>query len=106
MRVVLGGKVGKQIKIDYDAMAKVGFSFVAEVNNLEAENAQLDSFIQSELRSNWKGVAANEFFAKWDLIREILQKLHKALESGQENCSKIMQIFHDAEEKAKGQLKK
>ncbi len=95
-----------KIKIDYDTMAQAGFTLMAQMDNLEAENAQLDSFIQGELRANWKGLAANEFFAKWDRIRDNLQKLHKALEIGQGNCSKIMQIFHDAEAKAKGQFHK
>ncbi len=95
-----------RIQIDYEAMEKHFNTLSDDVETLKAGNSQLDSFVEGEIRSHWKGLAAKQFFAEWDLIRENLQTLYDAMQTGLSNGITILQIFHDAEEKAKSHFHK
>ena len=96
-----------KIKVDYEILQQlIGHIDHAVVPQIGGETSTLEKIIENEIRPTWKGLAATQFFTDWEHIRENLHKLQKALEIVGPNLDHIAQIFHAAEEKAKGHMRK
>ncbi len=90
--------------IDYQQMTQIAGQFGDLSSNVESVISAIQSQ-RDEIRSKWTGSGADAFQADvGDQLIPALQRLKSALSSARETTNQIMNVYHQAEGGASGQI--